>query len=206
VPEGTAVYFHTQAGLIETGQSDFKAYTDKDGFATVNLWTVNPLPDAIPYYDNFALAGRIGGEWVYAQTQGRDGKKIIDSVLVVWSMNQIIVRQVPDSIVMLQHGHSALFTLEVTDANGNPLCDGTTITAAFVVPPGTSGVAFDTYGDIPALIPNSPFGRFPGHGFTLFNFGVTDNSTADVGATTCKITIISPLFGTATIAIPVILN
>jgi hypothetical protein len=75
-----------------------------------------------------------------------------------------------------------------------------------VIPPGTSGVAFDTYGDIPALIPNSPFGRFPGHGFTLFNFGVTDNSTADVGATTCKITIMSPLFGTATIAIPVILH
>jgi hypothetical protein len=206
VPIGTAVYFHTQAGIIETGNSDFTAYTDKDGFATVNLWTVNPLPDAIPYYDNTALAGRLGGEWVYAQTQGRDGKKIIDSVLVVWSMNQIVIRQVPDSIVMPQHGHSALFTLEVTDANGNPLCDGTTITAAFVIPPGTSGVAFDTYGDIPALIPNSPFGRFPGHGFTLFNFGVTDNSTADVGATTCKITIMSPLFGTATIAIPVILH
>jgi len=66
---------------------------------------------------------------------GRDGKKIIDSVFVVWTMNQIVVRQLPDSIVMPHFGHSALFTLEVTDANGNPLCDGTSITASFVIPP-----------------------------------------------------------------------
>jgi hypothetical protein len=207
VPIGTAVYFHTQAGIIETGNSDFTAYTDKDGFATVNLWTVNPLPDAIPYYDNTALAGRIGGEWVYAQTQGRDGKKIIDSVLVVWNMNRIVIRQAPDSIVMPQFGHSALFTLEVTDDNGNPLCDGTTITASYVVPAGTSGVAFDTYGEIPAFIPVSPAARYPGHGFTLFSFGVTDNSTPPgVNATTCKITISAPNLQTITIAIPVILH
>jgi hypothetical protein len=200
------VYFHTQAGLIETGQSDFTAYTDKDGFATVNLWTVNPLPDALPYYDNTALAGRIGGEWVWAQSQGRDGKKIIDSVFVVWTMNQIVVRQLPDSIVMPHFGHSALFTLEVTDANGNPLCDGTSITASFVIPPSLTGVAFDTFGEIPALIPNSPAARFTGHGTTLFSFGITDNSSVQVHSTTCRLTIAAPLFGTVTVAIPVTLQ
>jgi hypothetical protein len=206
VPTGTAVYFHTQAGIIETGNSDFTAYTDKDGFATVNLWTVNPIPDALPYSDPNYLAGHVGGEWVWAQTQGRDGKKIIDSVFVVWNMAPIVIVQKPDLIVMDHFGHSALFTLEVTDVNGNPLCDGTTITAAFVVPPGSIGVAFDTYGDIPVTIPNGARGVFPGPGYTQFRFGVTDNSTVQVGSTTCKITIDSPLFGIVTVAIPVTLQ
>jgi hypothetical protein len=39
---GTAVYFHSQANMIETGYDNFKAYTDKDGLATVGLLTVNP--------------------------------------------------------------------------------------------------------------------------------------------------------------------
>jgi hypothetical protein len=206
VPTGTAVYFHTQAGLIETGQSDFQAYTDKDGYATVNLWTVNPLPDALPYYDNNYLGGRPGGEWVWAQTQGRDGKKIIDSVFVVWNMGPIVIVQKPDSIVMNHFSYSSLYTLEVTDINGNPLCDGTTITANFVLPAGLSGVAFDTYGNIPVLIPNVVRGVFAGPGSTQFKFGVTDNSSVQVGATTCKITIDSPLLGTVTVAIPVILH
>jgi hypothetical protein len=200
------VYFHTQAGLIETGQSDFQAYTDKDGYATVNLWTVNPLPDALPYYDNNYLGGRPGGEWVWAQTQGRDGKKIIDSVFVVWNMGPIVIVQRPDSIVMNHFSYSSLYTLEVTDINGNPLCDGTTITATFVLPSGLSGVAFDTYGNIPVLIPNVVRGVFAGPGSTQFKFGVTDNSSVQVGATTCKITIDSPLLGTVTVAIPVILH
>ena len=204
VNKGTAVYFHSQAGIIETGFEDFQAYSDKDGLATVSLLTVNPEPDALPYYDNTALAGRIGGEWVWAQTQGRDGKKIIDSVLVIWNKAPIVVVQAPDSIAMPRHGQSALFTLEVTDANGNPLCDGTTITAAFVIPPGTSGVAFDTYGSIPLLpTPVSAAGRFPGWGTTKFAFGITDNSTVDVGATTCRLTITAPGVDTRTVAIPV---
>jgi hypothetical protein len=160
----------------------------------------------LPYYDPIALNGRIGGSWVYAQTQNRNGGQIIDSVLVVWNQAPIIVVQKPDSIVMPMFGHSALFTLEVTDVNGNPLCDGTTITSAFVIPIGTSGVAFDTYGDLPVTIPNAAAARFPGPGFTQFRFGVTDNSTTGVHSTTCKITINAPGVATTTVAILVTLN
>ena len=203
VSKGTAVYFHSQSGIIETGYNDFQAYTDKDGLATVNLMTVNPLPDILPYYDPIALNGRKGGFWVWAQTQSRNGWTIIDSVFVISNLAPIVVVQKPDSIVMPRFGVSALYTLEVTDANGNPLCDGTTITSAFVIPAGESGVAFDTYGDLPVTIPIAAAGRFPGWGFTQFQFGVTDNSTTGVNSTTCKINITAPGVGTATVAIPV---
>ena len=85
-----------------------------------------------------------------------------DSVLVIWNRAPIVIVQAPNLIVMQHFGQSALFTLEVTDINGNPLCGGTTITANFVAPPGTSGVAFDTYGDIPVTIPNAAAARYPG--------------------------------------------
>ncbi len=207
VNKGTAVYFHSQAGIIETGYDNFTAYTDANGLATVNFLTVNPRPVALtPYCDLPALSGRQGGFWVYGQTQSRGGNTIIDSILVVLNEAPIIVVQAPASITMPQGGSSALFTLEVTDANGNPLCDGTTITAAFVIPTGTSGVAFDTYGAIPVTIPDAAYARFPGPGITIFSFGITDNSTTPVTSTTCKITISAPGLETVTIAIPVTLN
>ncbi|MGD1046455.1 MAG: Ig-like domain-containing protein [Bacteroidota bacterium] len=205
---GTAVYFHSQAGIIETGFNDFLAYTNKDGLATVNLLTVNPKPNTLPFYDPTALNGRIGGFWVYAQTQNRNGGQVIDSVLVVSDQGPIIVVQAPDSIVMPRFGKSGLYTLEVTDANLNPLPDGTTITVAFVIPAGTSGVAFDTYGTIPTLpFGVSAAGRFPGPGTTIFQLGVTDNSTPPgASSTTCKITISAPGMFPRTIAIPVTLQ
>src|SRR5208283_182043 len=49
VAQGTAVYFHTQAGVIQTGNSDFNAYTNPSGQATVSLITSNPRPLAPPY-------------------------------------------------------------------------------------------------------------------------------------------------------------
>ena len=207
VNKGTAVYFHSQAGIIETGYDNFTAYTDANGLATVNFLTTNPRPSAPPYCDLTypPIGGRIGGFWVYAQTQGRGGSTIIDSVLVVMNEAPIVVVQAPASITMNHGGSSALFTLEVTDANGNPLCDGTTITATFVIPAGTSGVAFDTYGGIPVTIADASSARWPGWETTKFSFGITDNSTTVVTSTTCKITISAPGLETLTIAIPVTL-
>ena len=108
----------------------------------------------------------------------------------------------------MTHGtSSALYTLELTDINGNPLCDGTTITATFVIPAGTSGVALDTYGAIPVTMPDAAWARWPRPGTTIFSFGVTDNSTTVITSTTCKITVTAPgLQSPFTIAIPVTLN
>ncbi|MGA3288054.1 MAG: Ig-like domain-containing protein [Bacteroidota bacterium] len=183
VSKGTAVYFHSQAGIIETGFDDFKAYTDMDGLATVGLLTVNPEPDALPYYDPIALSGRIGGSWVYVQTQNRNGGQIIDSVLVIWNQAPIVVTGIPASITLPHFSSSAYFNITVKDANGNPLCDGTTISAAFNLPPGITGLAFDVSGSFsvqyPAVIPIAAYARFPGVNITDFTFNVIDISTSE---------------------------
>jgi uncharacterized Zn ribbon protein len=218
VPEGTAVYFHSQAGIIQTGQQDFIAYTDKSGLASVGLLTVNPEPDALPYYDPIALGGRIGGHWVWAQTQSRDGSKIIDSVLVIWNKAPILVGfeghipsidpQLDSMLTMPAHRWSRDITMKVTDVNGNPLCDGTTITVAIKFPPSVNGLSFDLAGSFsiehPITIPNAAYARYPGNKITDFHFQVIDNSIAILdGMVTVNLTITAPGIQQVQYSIPV---
>lgn len=201
VPTGTAVYFHTQAGIIETGQSDFKAYTDKDGFAFVNLWTVNPYPDALPYYDATALNGRLGGEWVYAQTQSRNGKWIYDSVLVVWNRAPILVGfngEVPSTnptlpvlIIDSITGVSQTATVKITDVNGNPICYESTISTTIdPIQIGQNTYSFTVGGDCNVTIPNAAYARFPGVGITDFYFNASGgNGMRGVNTTVLHLTI-----------------
>ena len=147
VAQGTAVYFHSQSGIIETGSSDFNAYTHPDGTASVSLELVNPLPfppsaSAYQYKPvsgpySALIGGRNGYFWVYAQTQGHNATNVIDSVLVVGDEGPITVSGIPagsrpiDSTTRM----SAPISITVKDGNGNPLPDGTTITANIVLPP-----------------------------------------------------------------------
>jgi hypothetical protein len=212
VPVGTAVYFHSQAGIMQTGKDDFLAYTDKKGLATVNLQTVNPRPNALPYFDstivdyvNGGTVGRIGYEWVYAQTQARNGEEIRDSVFVIWNQAPIIITGMPDSISMSQHSTSANISMTVKDVNGNPLCDGTTITASFKYPEGITGISFDVSGSLPALIPNAGYARFPGSGITDFTFRVNDNSIVNLAGftITMRVTVIAPSLDVKTVSVPI---
>jgi hypothetical protein len=212
VPVGTAVYFHSQAGIMQTGKSDFFAYTDIKGLATVSLQTVNPRPNALPYFDstivdyiNGGTVGRIGYEWVYAQTQARNGEEIKDSVFVIWNQAPIVITGLPASISMSQHSVSANISMTVKDVNGNPLCDGTTISVSFIYPPGITGISFDVAGAIPATIPNAGYARFPGNGITDFSFRVDDNSTVDLAGfgVTMRVTVSAPSIETRTISIPI---
>jgi hypothetical protein len=210
VKPGTAIYFHSQAGIMSTGTP-----TDANGFTTANLYTVNPAPNHLPYYDptiidyvNGGPVGRIGYEWVVAQTEGRNGVYIKDSVFVVWNQAPIIVTGLPASITMVSHGTSSIINIVVTDANNNPLCDGTQISASFTFPPGITGLQFKATGNIPSTIPIAGFARFHGSGITDFSFRVADVSltnTADM-VVSLDITVDAPGLEKLQISIPVVIT
>lgn len=214
VQSGTAVYFHSQAGVIQTGSSDFNAYTDASGFATVTLFPSNPTPDPTgtlragrPTYDTTFTQGRSGAHWVWAQTRGRGGKLIIDSVLVVQAKAPITVVGIPTTTVAVpSKSVSAPISITIKDGNGNPLPDGTTITSSIVVanaPIGFQmGVSGDISSDIASIIPNAAYARFPGPRITDFTFRVVDQSTAAFPGVTVSVRITvacpDPGIGTAT--------
>jgi hypothetical protein len=181
VQSGTALYFHSQAGVMQTGGN---AYTNATGLANTTLYTSNPRPAVVPYYDPTAGAGRLGYHWIYVQTQGNGSRKIIDSVLVVWNRAPIVVTGAPVGTVLLpNHGTSAPISITVKDANGNPLCDGTTITTSVTVVTTTmEGVKFGVSGDLSSnrafAMPNAGYARYPGPGITDFTFSVSDVSLA----------------------------
>ncbi len=213
VQKGTAVYFHSQAGVIQTGSTDFNAYTNETGVATVILIPVNPTPDPSgtiragrPTYDTTFSQGRLGYHWVWAQTQGRGGKLVIDSVLVVQGIAPIIVTGIPDTVVPISSVTrvSGPISITVKDAHGNPVPDGTIISASVKLdnaPPGFQvGVIGDISTDFPAVIPNAAYARFPQRGITDFTFRVVDGSVGTfIGvAPLIRIIISSPDLGTYT--------
>lgn len=213
VQTGTAVYFHSQAGVVQTGSSNFNAYTDASGIASVVLLPVNPTPDPSgtaragrPTYDTTLSQGRLGYHWVWGQTQGRDGKLIIDSVLVVQGIAPIVVTSIPDTIVPIDSATRASVPISITvkDAHGNPVPDGTTISASVKLdnaPIGFQvGVTGDISTDFPVEIPNSAYARFPQRHITDFTFKVVDGSTVYLRGVSplIRITITSADLGTYT--------
>jgi len=216
VQAGTAVYFHSQAGVIQTGSSDFNAYTDASGLASVALLPVNPTPDPSgtvragrPTFDTTAdsrIGGRFGYHWVWGQTQGRDGKLVIDSVLVVQGIGPITATGIPVVVVMIDDTTrvSAPISITVKDGHGNPMPNGTTITASVKLdnaPIGFQvGVTGDISTDFPVEIPNEAYARFPQRGITDFTFRVVDGSTVYLPGVSplIRITVNSPDLGTYT--------
>jgi len=182
VQENTAVYFHSQAGVIATGtqavSGALSSYTDKRGVAASNLITGNPLPDAIPFYDPAAGSGRLGYHWVYAQTQGKGAKTVIDSILLVWAGAPIVITGVPvvPLDILAAGGSTVPISITVKDRNGNPLPDGTQITATVLVTDPPLGWNIRT--SLSATIPNAAYARFPGPNITDFTFSVTNSSGA----------------------------
>jgi hypothetical protein len=191
VQQGTALYFHSQAGVMLTGTTSGASYTNATGIAQASLYTVNPRPSAVPFYDPNAGAGRLGYHWIYVQTQGNGARRIIDSVLVVWNKAPIVVTGVPVASVAIPRGStSAPISITIKDVNGNPLCDGTTITGSVTYTSDVAGIAFGASGDLstsrPFVMPNAGYARYPGNSVTDFTFTVSDLSTgggADVGQT-----------------------
>ncbi|MCX6143578.1 MAG: Ig-like domain-containing protein [Ignavibacteriales bacterium] len=225
VQAGTAVYFNSQAGIMQTGNTSGGTYTNYTGLASAGLLRVNPLPygnyfnsqlyryipgPSDPYYTELGGPGllRSGYAWVWATTQGKGGKRVADSVLVVWSQGPIVVTGIPSSVVTIPRGStSAPITITVKDANGNPLCDGTTISASINFTSDVVGLKFGVSGSISDAVqfvmPAAPFARFSNQaGVTDFTFRVSDLSTnggAPLNQTVIvNITISSPNFQSST--------
>jgi hypothetical protein len=211
VQSGTAIYFHSQAGVMNTGTSgatnSTASYTDATGVAHGTLFTVNPKPVTVPWYD--PSYGRLGYHWIYAQTEGNAGIFVTDSALVVWNKAPIIVTGIPTAVVTIPRGAtSGPISITVTDANGNPLCDGTTISASISFTSDVIGLKFGVSGDLSDVVqfsmPVASYARFPGPGVTFFTFSVSDLSTnggATVGQTVIvNLTISAPGLAVRTVS------
>lgn len=203
IKAGTAVYFSSQASRMSTG-----AVTDAAGRVSATLFAYdNPQPDdgergypaysKTPTYDTTAypaIGGRKGYHWVWAQTRGRWGD-VKDSLLVVQAVPPILISGVPpiDSLVPLYSATKATPTINitVTDARGNPLPDGSTISVDIIPPPDPpEGFAVYASGNVPQTLPNASYARFPGYGITNFEFSITDGSTISMTGLTLTARII----------------
>jgi hypothetical protein len=186
VAAGTAIYMHSQAGVIVTGKDNFNAYTDASGFASVSFSMVNPHPDVLPYYyvpptGSFydpLINGRQGYFWVYAQTQGRFNKQVIDSVLMLESLLPASIAGIPATVVGFPiGGQSAPINIQILDVRGNPLPAGTVIDVTVDYPITADGtVKFGITGDNHSVIPNDGGARFRGRGVTDFSFSIVDQT------------------------------
>ncbi len=207
VAVGTAVYFHTQAGVIQTGGF---AYTDANGRARVSYLGGNPEPTNA----GSALAGRPtyyqteGSFWTYVQTQGRDNVDIIDSLLVMWCVPPITATGLPATEVSVPRGGTSdAVTVTLTDGRGNPLPVGTQITTSINFTSDLIGIKFGVSGDLsstqPFYLQNYAAVINPGPRVTDFTIYVSDLSSsggAQSGQTMIvNITVNAPnITGTAT--------
>lgn len=207
VPVNTAVYWHTQAGIIQTGSGSGASYTNSRGFAISELYTVNPRPLTLPFYDP---AFGLGYHWVYAQTQGRSGKWITDSVLVLVCGGPMSLTGLPATFTVPQSGASALIAFNIRDRNNNPLPTGTTVNASVSYDNTVTGIKFVVGGDFSEqfptyTVPNAGFARFPGSGVTNYQVRVSDvsNGGGIIGmAVTLTITVNAPGIGVRSFSVP----
>ena len=108
VPEGTSVYFSTTGGGIEGS-----ARTGANGQASVTLISAEPYPEG-------------GFVTVTAQTVDKDGNPITATARVLFSGPTAPIQVEPSYITVAEGGRQA-FTYIVSDADGNPLVEGTRI-------------------------------------------------------------------------------
>ncbi len=150
VPQGTSVYYTTNAGIIEGS-----ATTNDDGFAAVRLYSGPPSPLA---------SYRFGT--ITAQTVSEGGQIISDDVLVLFSgITQIY--DINPSGFTIPNGGSQVFTFRISDQNGYPLVHGTHI----VIVPTAGGVL----GDVDLILPDTQ-----SQGWTYFSFVLFDTDGEDV--------------------------
>jgi len=112
VRPGTVVYFSTTGGIIQGS-----AITDNQGLASVTLISAQPLP-------NHPTLG-LGFATVTGTTADEDNN-IISAETVVLFSGIPAISVIPMSI-NIPNGSSQTFCYTVSDQNGNPLAEGTSI-------------------------------------------------------------------------------
>ena len=124
VPAGTAVYFNTAHGSIQTGGGD-AGLTDANGFVTKTLYSANPFP--VPPDTLFGVER--GFSRVYARTIGKDSAKVLDSLLILWTgAPEIKSTDTLGNYVIPNGGTAGPYTFTVEDRFGHPMSAGTSIT------------------------------------------------------------------------------
>ena len=117
VRPGTAVHFETTSGVIQ-GSS----LTDSTGQDSVTLWT-QPYPNLNePGYG-------VGFFRVTASTIDENNNTIQTSTVVLLSYNNPTISVIPNTFD-IPNGGSQVFLYTITDQNGNPLTEGTTISVS----------------------------------------------------------------------------
>ena len=214
VPSGHAVDFiATPGGPGKIGNNGITV-TDVNGEASVAWIEVHPTPSETGYYTTSdpLTSGRRGYAWLQAQTMGKNGNPIRDSILILWNEGAMIPNQ-PAAISMANHSHSGIVdTLTLWDSNGNPI-NGTIKATVDLGSNPIQGEDFEVEGDIGGTAITIPQGdyRLLGRGNTKFAFGVYDNSSAAIvtggTAVTIDITITSPNYASAIVVyVPVTVN
>lgn len=180
VKPGTAVYFRSTGGIIEGSST---GHTNDQGFATVQLISGGQLPDDSQTIDGTPFP-RKGLATIIAQTVNGDNEVIEDSINVVFSTSSALISANPTTFDTLAPGGGATFNYTVTDLNGNPMAEGTTIVV-------DAGEGIELTGDANVTLGSS---LFPGPGATEFTFSIRDideesNEPADLSI---SITVTSP--------------
>ena len=173
VAPGTAVYFRSDAGVIQPS-----VFTNEDGLGSVSLISGNPKPTT-------------GYHWVVARTIAQDGSAVTDSIELLWSGLTIITPPVETSF-NIANNDSYTFNFRVADVLGHPLSAGTTVSVLASVPPppdpntpmnqtqvrfGVGGrVVFDDY-------------KYAAAGTTDFSFTLSDGTSNINEATSVVVSI-----------------
>ena len=160
VRPGTSVYFETTSGIIEGSN-----LTDNLGTATVTLLT-QPFPSN-PNPGFFIVT---------ASTIDENNTTITSQTLRLLSGKPII--SVNPTTFNIDNNSSQLFNYTVSDVNGNPMCEGTSI--AVTVSEGNLKVE----GDIAVKLPDTQ-----SKSYTMFSFTAYDSQPDTVNSTKATILI-----------------
>jgi hypothetical protein len=176
VKPGTAIYFSTTGGIINIPAT---AYTNSDGEASATLISGNPRP-------NDPVLG-LGFARVSASTVGELGETVSDTVIVLFSGTSQITGVSPTTFAVPAGGTSGPITFTVSDQNGNPLSQGTSIrvTLQYTPPPNTT-INLTVTGDVDVTLGDT---QLRGAGTTQFTFRVVDQTIGGV-PTSVPVTVV----------------
>ncbi|MBI9072567.1 MAG: hypothetical protein JEY94_13275 [Melioribacteraceae bacterium] len=163
VRPGTAVYYSTDAGVIEGSN-----LTDEFGRASVTILSGDPQPNHATYGPGFFN--------VYANTIDENDQQISTSTLVLYSGYPQIT--ISEQTFAIANGGSQYFTYTVMDENGNPLAPGNKYTVS-VTTDGDAGVS----GATGLTMPDTQFGN------TTFSFRLYDSKDDEYKPADAIITI-----------------
>ena len=163
VREGTAVYFKTDAAVIEGS-----ALTNKQGLATVSLFSGDPDPNDPTFGPGFFF--------VYGTTINEDEDHISTKTLLLFSGPPQVT--LSPRTFSIENGGSQEFTYSVKDANGNPLAKG----CSYVINVKTGGNA-SASGDISIRMPDVQSGH------TEFTFTVVDDKAEEYNLSDITVTL-----------------